>query len=707
MRRSPQLSGLVLSAGLVACRPGPAAEHAPVITATPPVTGPSPASRRQCSGPSRAELLQLPDHVRHLDLAPDGRWSAVAGARAVSIVDVAGGEPVLDLPGSNAAFLPAGATLVVARAHSLVSFALPDLSPGTTYLAPAPFARPPALAIAPGGARIAAYSPAELHVWDVASGRRLCDADRGLRFAAFAPTSPRAYACDGDALVEWDPATCSVLRSWPMSSPCTTLAISDDGSRVLVAGHPPLILDTALGTWVPHHLRLAVHGAQVRAGGEVLVAGNGLHLVDIVAGVASRLGDEYLPLQSVRAAGGDIAAVLRYDATVAAPDAELIPQLWSLTSLRPLRSLPATTPPRYLRPVELAAHGESFVATTAAGHAVLYRVATGEPLVATDVGRRQVALAGDGSRFLVHRSTGELALHDARSGALLNTVTGLAFPYPLAEIRLVVDGPGAHAFIADPHGQHTLLALADGTRTSLRDGLAWRGPIEAVFSPDGARLLTHAAGARPIVWDVARGKPLRHLEVVPSALGPRPFSADGRRLLLRDDDGVAHVFDVASGRRVRSVRGWHRHALAADGAHLLVSGREGRVSVLSVATGKPVWELPVEGAVELRADRGAAEIDTDRERLVFSLASGAAIARRDLLLVADDHALTVRKPDGTALASSALTEDGRRVAWTGDGAWDGDVELLRFSAALVPCSGGSHRPGLWRDALVGAMPAKP
>jgi WD40 repeat protein len=83
--------------------------------------------------------------------------------------------------------------------------------------------------------------------------------------------------------------------------------------------------------------------------------------------------------------------------------------------------------------------------------------------------------------------------------------------------------------------------------------------LVASFSPDGARIVTASVDGTARVWDAASGKELArlaHESDVRSAFGVRivahegsvrsaVFSSDGARIVTTSDDNTARVWDAA------------------------------------------------------------------------------------------------------------------------------------------------------------------
>jgi len=110
--------------------------------------------------------------------------------------------------------------------------------------------------------------------------------------------------------------------------------------------------------------------------------------------------------------------------------------------------------------------------------------------------------------------------------------------------------------------------------------------LSAVFSPDGARVLTASADRTAQVWEVRTGTPaglpLRHREAVLSAV----FSPDGTRVLTASADGTARLWDAAPGSRedvpllIELLELAVGHSLNPEGATAILEDQFGRLERL-------------------------------------------------------------------------------------------------------------------------------
>jgi AAA-like domain/WD domain, G-beta repeat len=132
----------------------------------------------------------------------------------------------------------------------------------------------------------------------------------------------------------------------------------------------------------------------------------------------------------------------------------------------------------------------------------------------------------------------------------------------------------------------------------------------AVFSPDGTRVVTACAGALKGVtpasaaaasdaiariWDAANGTPLTDLRGHTDAVNNAVFSPDGKRVVTASDDNTARVWDAANGTPLTELRG-HTGAVnnavfSPDGKRVVTASSDKTARIWDAANGTLLAEL--------------------------------------------------------------------------------------------------------------------
>jgi RNA polymerase sigma factor (sigma-70 family) len=193
------------------------------------------------------------------------------------------------------------------------------------------------------------------------------------------------------------------------------------------------------------------------------------------------------------------------------------------------------------------------------------------------------------------------------------------------------------------------------------------------FSPDGSILAAAArwtdntggpsAGFVPEIclWDVARGKVLRHFPANEELILSLSFAPDGTAIASNGMDAVVRLWDVATGREA-SLQSGHRSAVTlvvvspADGT-AFTGSRDGTIRRWDPATGRElgvIADLPYEiDAMDIAPDGRTLVVGEGGYLLLWSVAERREVRRFSrAALPADGYGFhAVFSPDGTKIAS--------------------------------------------------------
>ncbi|HEX4417285.1 MAG TPA: protein kinase [Kofleriaceae bacterium] len=325
----------------------------------------------------------------------------------------------------------------------------------------------------------------------------------------------------------------------------------------------------------------------------------------------------------------------------------------------------------------------------------------------------------------------KLAQEQARSARAVVEATITQAEVDQGNSELIHDEPDAslHLGRAYQRGDHSpsttfMLAralqprLAEQARLQSTAGRMW----SAAFSPDGRQIVTTDDRAAQ-VWDAQtyqRRFTLFHGDTVYQAL----YSADGARIVTAGNDSTVKIWDAASGALVRELRrdGSKQHyfivALSPDGRLVAAIDTRGDVAhVWDATTGAPIAELHNDGlefpglafspngrwlvttgggdvrVFDVRTWRQVATIRGLRiHRLAFDptgarLATGAATGDVSIWEIPSGARIQHLRDAGKSVDAVAFSPDGRLIA---AGSRDGVVQIWRgesgeLQSQLSPC----------------------
>jgi len=95
---------------------------------------------------------------------------------------------------------------------------------------------------------------------------------------------------------------------------------------------------------------------------------------------------------------------------------------------------------------------------------------------------------------------------------------------------------------------HEYILIRSATHPGVRPVFRHDGPVNsAVFSPDGALIVTASADKTARIWDAATGKVIEVFRGHDSQVYSAAFSPDGARVVTASGDKTARLWDVKTG----------------------------------------------------------------------------------------------------------------------------------------------------------------
>jgi RNA polymerase sigma factor (sigma-70 family) len=281
----------------------------------------------------------------------------------------------------------------------------------------------------------------------------------------------------------------------------------------------------------------------------------------------------------------------------------------------------------------------------------LWEVATGKEV------RRWPLRLGFGGSFTFSPNAKTLIAGDLRTIHCWDIATG-------TEGRRIEEHPGACIF---------RVALAQDGNVLATQALPEVPKVALEFG------LEDQADSKVYLWDLAGGKRIGQIEVVPVSGAQRSdvpsdssrvrafrFSPDAKTLATASGDGMLRVWEIATGKELRRWHaGWvHSLAFSPDGKRLASAGGDYTVHLWDAATGKELREHPGHRSgfelLTLSPDgRTLASAGWDHEVHVWDMATGELrrLLRPDDGIVQDFHF----SPDGRSLIT--LGENTKVPVW--------------------------------------------
>jgi WD40 repeat protein/serine/threonine protein kinase len=472
------------------------------------------------------------------------------------------------------------------------------------------------VSFSPDGSRVLTASDDHTaRIWDAATGRPLVEMRHGdaVRHAFFSsPDGKRVLTCstDGTARV-WDAATgWAVAAAMPHGGVVRYAAFSADGSRVVTASEDctARVWDVATGgalTPPLKHLEMVYRAAFSPDGRYIITAS-----ADDTARVwAVATGELVLPPLRRR----DDVRQARFS-----PDGRRIltasddgtARLWDAATGAPL-----TPPMRHGSAVKRAffsPDGQWVVTASDDNTARVWNARTGEPRTCPLVhaGTVQTAsLSRDGRYLLTASDDMSARLWDIS----LSRPPWHEGPCDRAKPQTGMSPDGRHRVDKkDNTTDNTAHIVEVETGHVVGSPLRHGSPItQAVFSPDGSKILTASEDDTVRVWEAADGTPvaapLRHTGTVLDAA----FSPDSQWIVTASTDQTARVWNVRTGQPItpelphpKTVR---RACFSADGRQVITECVDGKRRVWDL----PRDERPADDLLQLARLLAGSQIDTN------------------------------------------------------------------------------------------------
>jgi len=175
---------------------------------------------------------------------------------------------------------------------------------------------------------------------------------------------------------------------------------------------------------------------------------------------------------------------------------------------------------------------------------------------------------------------------------------------------------------------------------------------DAVFSRDGARILTASRDNTAKLWDAVSGKLIASFSHQDGVIHAA-FSPDGGRILTASADHTAKMWDATSGKLIASLahQDLVRDAVfSPDGGRIVTASADNTAKLWDAASAKLLASFVHEGAVE------NAEFSPDGERILTASADGTA-----KLWDATSGKLITSFARGNSLYSARFSPDGTRI----------------------------------------------
>ena len=271
----------------------------------------------------------------------------------------------------------------------------------------------------------------------------------------------------------------------------------------------------------------------------------------------------------------------------------------------------------------------------------------------------------------------------------LEDSTGATFP------DAVDFSPNGKEFVtaSETDGTATLWSALTGRQLMVLQNPGRASFYTAMFSPDGAEIVTSSDDDTARIWNIATGRQVRVItepegKVNEPVLLSAAFSHSGSELVTASIDGTARIWSAATGKQLAVVAEPRRAtvitaAFSPDGSEVLTSSVDGTARIWSAATGKQLAVMAEPGGAHLYSaafNPNGSEVVTssaDGSARIWSAATGEQLTVFETGSGVNDSQFS---PDGTEVLST--TQSGSAIIWSTELA--GPVSTLeRVAHSLV------------------------
>lgn len=280
-----------------------------------------------------------------------------------------------------------------------------------------------------------------------------------------------------------------------------------------------------------------------------------------------------------------------------------------------------------------------------------------------------LALWSDGAGALIGADgriylDGELPLEPVRIDR--SPVQILEFRAHTAPVASAVFSPdGARILTASADGTARTWSAATGKRLNQLSGHT--GVVaSAAFSPDGSRIVTASADDTARIWDAATGSELKLLRGHEDAVMGAAFSPDGSLIATASRDGSGRIWDAATGGQLHVLSGHKRAVFSAafspDGERVVTASEDATIRIWDVATGKEIearsgHEGLIDSAMFSPDGRSIVTASGDRTIRIWNDADGK---NTDVLSGYSDRVYTAAfSPDGRSIVTASVGDRAR------------------------------------------------